>query len=115
MAATTKELVVDGSTVVPVELATSRKARRQGLLGRSGIDGAILLRPTSSIHTFFMRFAIDAAFCDRNLRVLRTATLPPFRLTRLSFRTKAVLEAEAGAFDGWGIRPGSQLEISSSD
>ena len=35
-----------------------------GLLGRDGIEGALLLRPARSVHTLGMRFAIDVAFCD---------------------------------------------------
>ena len=46
----------------------------RGLLGRDGIEGALLLRPARSVHTFRMRFAIDVAFCDRDLRVLRVVT-----------------------------------------
>jgi uncharacterized protein len=104
-------LVCDGRPVATLELATSMRARMKGLLGREGIDGAILLRPASSIHTVRMRFAIDVAFVDSELTVLRTMTVPPGRVTRVVRRAKAVVEAEAGAFARWGLRPGSQLAI----
>ena len=42
----------------------------RGLLGRDGLEQGegLLLRPASSIHTFFMRFPIDAVFLDREPR-----------------------------------------------
>ena len=63
-------LVVDGHPVAPLEIAVDRRARRRGLLGRTGIDGALLLAPASSIHTVAMRFPIDVALCTRDLRVV---------------------------------------------
>ena len=44
----------------------------RGLLGRDGIDGAMLLRPARSVHSVGMRFPIDVAFCDQDLVVVRT-------------------------------------------
>ncbi|HET6897058.1 MAG TPA: hypothetical protein VFK70_01880, partial [Vicinamibacteria bacterium] len=43
-------------------LAETALARLRGLLGRSGLPSGegMLPRPASSIHTAFMRFAIDA-------------------------------------------------------
>ena len=46
----------------------TRSARRKGLLGRDGIDGALLLVPARSVHTIGMRFPLDVAWCDRDLR-----------------------------------------------
>ena len=41
----------------------------------------MLFRPASSIHMFFMRFAIDAVFCDRDLNVLKVVpSLRPWRM-----------------------------------
>jgi uncharacterized protein len=106
-----ESLLCDGRPVAPLEVADSLRARMKGLLGRHGIDGAMLLRPASSIHTLRMRFAIDVAFVDRDLVVLRTMTVPPGRVTRVVPRARAVVEAEAGAFARWGLRPGCQLGI----
>jgi uncharacterized membrane protein (UPF0127 family) len=58
-----------------------------------------------------MRFAIDVAFCDRDDVVLRTATLPPGRISPFVWRSRYVLEAEAGAFARWALRPGDRLEL----
>ncbi len=94
-----------------VEVADSFGDRLRGLLGRDGLDGALLLRPAKSVHSLGMRFAIDVAFCDRDLVVLSTVCLRPHRMTRPRRRVAAVIEAEAGAFERWGLRAGDQLEL----
>ncbi|WP_030265390.1 DUF192 domain-containing protein [Streptomyces violens] len=100
-----------GDRDVPVEIAASYRARTRGLLGRDGIEGAVLLTPASSIHTFRMRFAIDVAYLDRQLTVRAVRTMRPNRLGRPRLRARHVLEAEAGAMAGWGLRPGARLTI----
>ncbi|MGY5049798.1 DUF192 domain-containing protein [Streptomyces sp. 900105755] len=103
----------DGDPVaaVPLEIATSYRARTRGLLGRDGLDGAILLSPASGIHTFRMRMAIDVAYLDRRLNVVAVRTMPPGRLGRPRFRSRHVLEAEAGAMAGWGVRAGARVTV----
>lgn len=117
------ELVVHGTTgqgagregaapvVVPLELATSYRARTRGLLGRDAVDGAILLSPANSVHTFRMRIPIDVAYLDRDLRVLTVRTMRPGRLGLPRLRSRHVLEAEAGAMEGWGLRAGARVEV----
>ena len=58
-----------------------------------------------------MRFAIDVAYCDGELEVLKVRTLVPNRLGPLVWPARAVIEAEAGSFERWGLRPGAHLEI----
>jgi len=104
-------LVHDGRVLASLELPEGRSGRRRGLLGRSGIDGALLLSPARSVHTVGMRFAIDAAQCDADLRVLRIVTLPPNRVLLPVRGARAVVEAEAGAFSRWSVGPGARLEV----
>ncbi|MFE3860228.1 DUF192 domain-containing protein [Streptomyces goshikiensis] len=103
--------VGDAPATVPVEIAASYRARTRGLLGRDGIDGALLLTPAASVHTFRMRFAIDLAYLDRGLRVIALTTMPPGRLGLPRPRSRHVLEAEAGAMAGWGLRVGTALAV----
>jgi uncharacterized membrane protein (UPF0127 family) len=103
------DLEVDGRVVDRVELARSNRERRRGLLGRDGLDGALWLEPCHQVHTFRMRFAIDVAYVDRRGRVLAVRAMPPGRMGPLSVRARAVLEAEAGAFERWGVREGSTV------
>lgn len=104
-------LIRDGEVLAALEVAQSFESRMRGLLGRDGLEGALLLRPARSVHSLGMRFPIDVAFCDRNLVVLDTVRLRPYRLTRPRLRSHCVIEAEAGAFDRWRLRRGDQLEV----
>lgn len=104
-------LLRDGQVVAAVEVAEGFRGRSRGLLGREGIEGAILLRPARSVHSFGMRFVLDVAFCDKDLTVLRTVRLPPRRVTRPSLRGGCVIEAESGAFDRWDLKVGDRLEL----
>lgn len=107
-------LIVDG-TPVALEVASSAKARARGLLGRDDFHGALLLTPARSVHTMRMRFPIDVAYLDRDLEVLAVETLQPHRIGRVVRGTRQILEAEAGAFEKWGLRPGSKLSIPESE
>jgi len=104
-------LVADGRVLASVEIAEDFRTRAKGLLGRDGIDGALLLRPARSVHSLAMRFPIDVAFCDADLYVLEIVVLRPHRMTLPRWRARAVIEAEAGAFDRWHVRVGDQLEV----
>ena len=104
-------LLRDGEVLASLEVAATRSARRKGLLGRDGIEGAMLLQPARSVHSLGMRFPLDVAWCDRELRVVRVAQLAPHRLTRSVLRAHAVLEAEAGSFARWNLVVGDQLEL----
>ncbi|MFC8277755.1 DUF192 domain-containing protein [Streptomyces sp. NPDC057271] len=94
---------------VGLEIAASYRARRRGLLGRDGIEGAMLITPTNSIHTLGMRFTIDVAYLDRNLTVLAVVTMRPGRLGMVRPRGRHVLEAEGGAMADWGLRKGVRV------
>jgi uncharacterized membrane protein (UPF0127 family) len=104
-------LLRDGDVLAAVEVADSFGARLKGLLGRDGLEGALLLRPARSVHTIGMRFAIDVAFCDRSMRVVAVRTLRPYRMTTPRWRSACVVEAAAGAFERWGLQVGDQLEV----
>ncbi|MEW2299866.1 DUF192 domain-containing protein [Streptomyces sp. NPDC006655] len=102
----------DGEPVgVPLEIAASYRARTKGLLGRDSIDGAMLLTPAGSVHTFRMRMPIDVAYLDRRLTVIAVRTMPPGRLGLPRLRSRHVLEAEAGAMAGWGVVKGARVGV----
>ncbi|MFB8246643.1 DUF192 domain-containing protein [Streptomyces sp. NPDC055952] len=96
---------------IPLEIATSYRARTRGLLGRDSVTGALLLSPASSVHTFRMRIPIDVAYLDRHLRVVAVRTMRPGRLGMPRPRARHVLEAAAGAMDEWGLREGVRVEV----
>ncbi|WCO65558.1 DUF192 domain-containing protein [Iamia majanohamensis] len=102
-------LTVDGIEVGPLEVASTRRARGRGLLGRDGVAGALWLPGVRSVHTVGMRFALDVAWVDRSGRVLRTRRMAPRRASAWVPRAVGVLEAEAGAFARWGLAEGSAV------
>lgn len=104
-------LLRDGEVLASVEVARTRAERMRGLVGRDGIRGALLIVRARQVHTFGVRFPIDVAFCDREMVVLRTVRLRPNRISRVVLRARYVLEAEAGTFERWGLRPGQRLEV----
>lgn len=104
-------LMVGDREIVSLEVATGRRERLRGLLGRDGIEGALLIRPARSVHTLGMRFDIDVAHCDADMVVLRVKTMRRNRIGCVVPRARAVIEAEAGTFERWGLSPGVQLEI----
>jgi uncharacterized membrane protein (UPF0127 family) len=105
-------LLRDGEVLASVEVASTRATRRRGLLGRDGLEGAMLLRPAHSVHTIRMRFPIDVAWCDHDLVVLRVLpAMPRNRMTRPVAHSAAVLEAEAGSFARWHLSVGDHLEL----
>jgi uncharacterized membrane protein (UPF0127 family) len=87
--------------------------RLTGLLGRSRLRSGegLLIRPTSAIHTCFMRFPIDAVFLDRDLVVLRAVSDMRAWRVRACRGSRAVLELAAGEIWRLGIRPGDRLRL----
>jgi uncharacterized membrane protein (UPF0127 family) len=85
-----------------VTLADTLPARLRGLLGKDRLpegDG-LLIRPCKGIHTFFMKFPIDAVFLDRdNLVVALFRSLPPNRITPVYLKAVSVLELPAGTLE----------------
>ena len=94
-------------------VADRPRARMRGLLGRRQIaqHEGILLTPTSSVHTFFMRFPIDVVFIDRDFVVTRVVhNLRTWR-TAHAKGARAALELPAGAAARVAIREGEQLAL----
>jgi uncharacterized membrane protein (UPF0127 family) len=80
-------------------IADSFLSRLIGLLNRSGLEQgeALVLAPSNSIHSFFMRFTFDAVFLNRDQRVI--AIIPdfkPFRTSKLYFSAVTTIELPAG-------------------
>ena len=99
------------------ERASSARERMKGLLGRDGLPRgqALLIDPCDSIHTFFMRFAIDVLFLDKAGRVVRAIPrLRPWRATRIYLSAQSVLELWAGALDETGSQAGDVIEFSAA-
>jgi uncharacterized membrane protein (UPF0127 family) len=108
---TTAWLVSDGRVLASLEVASGRAERRRGLLGRDGLDGALLLERVRWVHTVGMRFPIDVAYLDVDGNVLKTVRMGRHRVGVPVMKARSVVEAEAGAFSRWGLHVGDRLEV----
>jgi uncharacterized protein len=94
-------------------VAATPFTRMRGLLGRSSLPSGqgILLRPASSVHTFFMRFPIDVVFLDGDLSVVEIAAdLRPWRGAGKR-GARAVLELPAGECARRSLAVGDQIRF----
>lgn len=95
-----------------VEPASTTWKRFVGLMGREPLPGghAMLLEPCSSIHMFFMKFALDVVFLDGEDRVVRIVRgLAPWRIASARGSSK-VVEMTAGALCE-DISEGDELQL----
>lgn len=103
----------DGNVVCERCLIADRaRLRMRGLLGRDALppEEGVWIRPTNSIHMFFMRFAIDAVFLDRDDVVLKVVPgLAPWRMASCR-GARSVLELAAGEAVRRGVSVGARLE-----
>jgi uncharacterized membrane protein (UPF0127 family) len=102
----------NGEILLPkVAKAETWLERMRGLIGRPPLPEGqgLLIVPCNSIHTFLMRFPIDAVFIDRRGIVSKIAAdLPPHRLA-FSLQAASVLELMAGQAARLSLAPGNQL------
>ena len=74
-------------------------------------DEAMLFEPAHQVHTAFMRYSIDVAFCDENWRVLHTViALRPWRMTRWVRGSRYAVEMTGGS-PIVALRPGDELSL----
>ena len=99
-----------------VETAFDSSTRRHGLLGRDGLPGghAMVIAPSSLVHTFGMRFPIDILFVARDGVVLKVRRAVPPRRIVGRIGAFAVVELAAGQIDASGTRTGDAIETVSS-
>lgn len=96
-----------------VEVAVTRRDRRKGLLGRSGLEpaSALIIAPCFSIHTMFMRFDIDAVFVDEYGRVVKVVPeMTPWRIA-VDPTAHAVVELPAGSLRDRQVIVGDRLYL----
>jgi uncharacterized membrane protein (UPF0127 family) len=88
--------------------------RGLGLMFKGALEPGVgmWIAPCNGIHMFFMSFAIDAVFLDRERRVVKVCpNLKPWRVVPLVFGAHSVLELPAGTLSGLGIEKGEALSI----
>ena len=106
--------------VSDLEIAETGWRRMKGLIGRSGHSfgkgKGLWLCPCEGVHTIGMTFAIDVAYLDKNSRIVHMyRNLRPFRIGRISWKTRSVLELPAGVLAESRTEAGDCLEFSASE
>ena len=74
-----------------------------------------MLRPCRWIHTFGLRFALDVAYLDEDGVVLKMVRMSRYRLGAPVWKARTVIEAQAGAFERWGLHVGDVVEVRDDD
>ncbi len=100
--------------VARLQVAENLFARMKGLLGRRALaEGeGLLIKPCKGIHTFGMRFPIDAVFLDnRNVVIAIRKDLASNRLTPIYSNAVSVLELPAGTADATDTKIGDEIEV----
>ncbi|MEX2626644.1 MAG: DUF192 domain-containing protein [Ilumatobacteraceae bacterium] len=105
----------DARVLASADVADDRRSRRRGLLHRDTMEGALVLRPCRWVHTLGMRFPIDVAYLDEDGVVVKTIHMSRHRIGIPVWRSRAVIEAEAGAFGRWGLHVGDVVEVRDDD
>jgi uncharacterized protein len=104
-------LIRDGDVLATLEVADSLGDRLKGVVGRERQEGALLLPSPLLLHTLALGHGLDVAYCDRDLRVLNTLLLGPWRVALPRLRSRQLLVAPEGAFERWRLAVGDRLEI----
>lgn len=99
-------------------IAESFFARAKGLLGTSElpVGCGLFLVPCNSIHMFGMKYAIDAVFVDKKLKVVEVLhAIKPGRMSRVYASAHSCLELPAGRAKETQTQVGDQLEYKRAD
>ena len=97
-----------------IAVADTTCSRVVGLLGKRGLGqgGGLLIVPSQGVHTVGMMFTIDIVFLDADLRVLSVRSrLRPFRLSRVIWKARSVLELPNGVIRDSRTDVGDELQI----
>ncbi|PIK14114.1 DUF192 domain-containing protein [Halobacteriovorax sp. JY17] len=75
-----------------------------------GFDG-LLIKQCNSIHTFFMRYALDIVFLNKEMKVVKVIeNIKPWRMTLMYLKSSQVLELKSGTLNN-RLKKEDQLEI----
>lgn len=95
-----------------LEVPRTALGRGLGLMFRAALapGEGMWIAPCRGIHTFFMRFPIDAVFLDGRRRVVRLCPgLRPWRVVPIVLGAHGVLELPAGTVAHLGLVVGEPL------
>jgi uncharacterized protein len=95
--------LTNGTDSLACQIADSFWTRFMGLMGRDRLpDGeGLLIAPCDSIHMFFMKFALDVLFLDKDFRIVKIVkNLKPGDIVGTVKGAWQVVEVAAGEVPG---------------
>jgi len=96
------------------EIANTFPRRLIGLLNRRSLakGEALILTPSNSIHSLFMRFTIDVIFLDKNSKVVGAIpSFRPFRISLIYFNSYLTIELPEHTLELTQTQPGDTIQI----
>jgi uncharacterized membrane protein (UPF0127 family) len=109
-----RNLTSERRVAAALQRADTFFARTLGLMGSASLpaEGGLWLDPCTSIHMFFMRYAIDVIFLDTSLRVTRAIKgLRPWTIALGGRGACSVLELPVGTIARSATQKGDSLAI----
>ena len=97
-----------------IRVAETSIDRMVGLLRSRCLEpsAGLLIYPSQAVHTIGMKFGIDVVFVDRTWRVVGlTKNMVPFRLSKVHWRARCVLELPVGTIEETATAVGDQLGV----
>lgn len=97
-----------------LDIANTPMEKMIGLLMRKkiGEEEGLLLVGCRCIHTFFMKFEIDAFFLNKSKKILKIyKNVSPWRITGYIRDAVYVLETAGGIADRYNLKEGDNLEF----
>lgn len=88
--------------------------RLKGLLGTKSLEDGhgLWIKPCNQVHMFFMKYAIDVVFIDKDNRVVRLVEgLAPGKISPKVREAQSVIELPVGTIARAGLAEGASLAI----
>ncbi len=96
-----------------IDVADTSAKRRTGLLKHERLNAGegLWIKPCESVHTFFMKFAIDLVYIDRKFKVRKVRqAVGPWKLSAC-LTAHSILELPAGTIEKTQTQAGDILAI----
>jgi hypothetical protein len=94
-----------------IDVADTSAKRRTGLLKHTHLNPGegLWIVPCESVHTFFMKFAIDLVYLDRKQIVRKVVSnVAPWRMS-VCLTAHSIVELPSGAIEASATQKGDQL------
>jgi len=100
-----------------ITVADTSATRKTGLLKHHSLEPGhgLWIKPCESIHTFFMKFAIDVVYVDRKMRVKKVVSAIPAWRMSACLTAHSVIELPAGVIQQTGTVKGDELTAVPAD